>query len=488
MTVRRQTFDDVWFIRRRAQLLRPFHKEEGRRMRAVASLHQGAALIHRSDDKTHEATERALTHLASRHATATRAHMQFYRACLESTGLVPADRIMAAAVQIEWFWYTTPFKGFYRDHLAHVMKVALTALELLLDEHGALAEDAGTGPPRPLIARVAEGLSAGTLGTEALRMAARRFGNAEATLHTPDFWRDAVLEATKLAGLLHDLAYPSAMAMMASKVLKAAAPVHALQPLAPFPMGTADTTDTLTRAVARLGSRLVTNPFRGGVLGSRPLLSEAAAVCAHVLEMSHSLRAGLSILEYGAYSDEVWRLSPFEAFVVDWAAHAAALHDYDKLYEERPRPGRPLREPLGRWLAQSKDNVSAVQPSFRRDPVCYLVALADQLQDFGRMNYLREPTNADVDTDRTPLRIRYPWHRVELSVERARVHLAFHLAPRDATGCFGVAQDDRAKLRERKLRDATAIFGAGGWLDHEGLFEEVELLAPESALAVVANA
>ncbi|HEX2572230.1 MAG TPA: hypothetical protein VH877_21985 [Polyangia bacterium] len=479
--VRRQLFDDTWFIQRRARLLHPFHKEVGRRMRAVASLHQGAALIHRPGDKTHEATERALTHLASRHATATRAHMQFYRACLESTGLVPADRIMAAAVQIEWFWYTTPFKGFYRDHLAHVMKVALTALELLLDEYGALAEDTGTGPPRPLIHRVAEGLSTGRLGTDALRMAARRFGNEETTLHDPAFWRDAVLEATKLAGLLHDLAYPS---MMASKVLKAAAPVHALLPL---PMGTPDTTDTLARAVARLGSRLLTSPFRGGALGNGPLSSEAAAVCAHVLEMSHSLRAGLAILEYGAHSDEVWRLSPFEAFVVDWAAHAAALHDYDKLYEERPKPGQPPRTPLERWLEQPA-NVRAVQPSFRRDPVCYLVALADQLQDFGRMNYHREPTNAGADTDQAPLRIRYPWHRVELSVEGARARLAFHLAPPDATGCFGVAPGDRTALRDRKLRDATAIFGARGWLDHEGLFEEVELLAPDSPLALVASA
>jgi hypothetical protein len=129
-----------------------------------------------------------------------------------------------------------------------------------------------------------------------------------------------------------------------------------------------------------------------------------------------------------------------------------------------------------------------VQPSFRRDPVCYLVALADQLQDFGRMNYHREPTNAGADTDQAPLRIRYPWHRVELSVEGARARLAFHLAPPDATGCFGVAPGDRTALRDRKLRDATAIFGARGWLDHEGLFEEVELLAPDSPLALVASA
>jgi hypothetical protein len=44
--------------------------------------------------------------------------------------LVPSDALVAAAVQIEWLWYTTPFKKFYRDHLAHVMKVATIALAL----------------------------------------------------------------------------------------------------------------------------------------------------------------------------------------------------------------------------------------------------------------------------------------------------------------------------------------------------------------------
>ena len=54
--------------------------------------------------------------------------MQLYRAALEVFGFLPSDAIVNAAVQIEWLWYITPFKDFYRDHLAHVMKVALTAL------------------------------------------------------------------------------------------------------------------------------------------------------------------------------------------------------------------------------------------------------------------------------------------------------------------------------------------------------------------------
>lgn len=69
-----------------------------------------------------------------------------------------------------------------------------------------------------------------------------------------------------------------------------------------------------------------------------------------------------------------------------------------------------------------------------------------------------------------------------------RARLAFHLAPPDATGYLGVAKGDRAALREHKLRDAAAIFGAGGWLDHEGPFEKVEILAPDSTIALVASA
>src|SRR4051812_9231064 len=124
--MRSHRFDGSWFIARRDRLL-------AAPLQGPSHAHVARSILDdsRLDGRVADFTEGALGHLAPRHAGAVRAHMQFYRACLEAIGLVPSDAIVNAAVQVEWLWYTTPFKGFYRDHLAHVMKVALTALWLL---------------------------------------------------------------------------------------------------------------------------------------------------------------------------------------------------------------------------------------------------------------------------------------------------------------------------------------------------------------------
>lgn len=482
-------FDDTWFIRRRHALIAP-----SRFGRPYAYATRG--LVFARLDRTPEAsTEAALAHLSPRHRTAVRQHVQLYRACLESLGLVPSHEIVHAAVQVEWLWYTTPFKRFYRDHLAHVMKVALIGHELLTSAESPLADPArpGDSPERLLIDRVAKGLSNRTFGTPALRLAARRAGVTEEQLADPRFWRAAVLDAVRIAGLLHDLAYPDDMA---GKVASAAAPVRPRVPFEPSPF------ETARHAVAAMEDRLSMIPFSQGRLRDRldPKDREAAEIA---YSISHSPRAAYAMLRMQEGADRVARLSPFDAFVMEWAALGAMLHDLDKLVELRLDLERPDKEPkirgekrrLAEWMKDDA-NRKAVSPSFREDPVSYIVALADQLQDFGRMHYAavfpgekRRPsapndpahTAFSAESSREErsfavVRSCYPCQSVEVSAtgptEALEAHVTF-----DYLGAspFNASAKELSKARKYKDEQTALLFGAGRWLRSEGLLRSATL-------------
>jgi hypothetical protein len=483
------TFDDDWFMRNRRSLLVPLARDfdTGRPrqapiLRSGESVRLGSAARHAPGDDRRDYKERTLARLAPRHAGAVRAHLAFYRACLESTALIAADDLIHAAVQIEWLWYSSGFKQFYRDHLAHVMKVAATALDLLQDESGPLSRLApigdatGGGRSRePAMEWIARRLASREMGSDVLRCAARRLGNPEEDLEKPAFWRYAMLEALKLAGLLHDMAYPS---IMARKVLHAAEPANAFSPYEVHPE------HAHRRALAAISRTLVGVPFAKGRLPDPDLEAEARDVCALVLAESHSLQAGVSILRLRDQADHAWRLDPFEAFTIEWAALAASLHDYDKLY----RPPKEADERLKRWLAD-RENLEAIRPRFLSDPVSYLLAFADQIQDFGRLNYLWERAPRQLETgaatdqqadEELYARLVYPWRSVTLRSESAAETGAGEPALPAAVLVYALAEPvgdaggrNPPSAWRRKERDLAATFGKGGWMDSSGLFREI---------------
>lgn len=88
------------------------------------------------------------------------------------------------------------------------------------------------------------------------------------------------------------------------------------------------------------------------------------------------------------------------------------------------------------------------------------VALADQLQDFGRLNHSLDGR----EEDRAGLSLRYPVRAVALAVDgdrRATISLAFS---------DDAKSEERADITKHKNEAAETIFGPNGWLDHEGLF------------------
>lgn len=455
--------DDKWFARRRARLLAPVpHYPEGEPRHAHMA--RGILASSRLAGHVNIVTERALGHLAPRHRGAVRAHMQLYRSALEVFGFLPSDAIVNAAVQIEWLWYTTPFKSFYRDHLAHVMKVAVIALDLLDHPDSPFTDATGT-----LLDRIATALADPTTEAPHLRKAARRAGVADACLSERAFWRAAVLVTTRLAGLLHDMAYPD---VMSAKVERAAKSVHPRTPFEPA------LDDTCRHAVAWMQHHLVAAPFnsgdhrgkhRGDLPGPEGIKQADRDMAVAVFEESHSLRAGYAILRILDDARRVGSLTPFDVFVLEWAALAVSLHDYDKLFSAKHTDST-----MRAWL-YVPGNLPNICPSFDKDPVSFVVAFADQIQDFGRLSY--EPID-DEDYDAANLRARYPVKAVEVDMKSDRhLTLTFELgagsgtfAPKDARMIADIAKD-----KHRAAAFATGKGDLPTWLRPGALYEAIAI-------------
>jgi hypothetical protein len=451
-------FDDAWFIQGRARLLRPCgHPNDEPR-----HPHLARSILHdsRLPGGVAQVTEQAIARLAPRHQGAVRGHMQMYRAALEAIGFLPADAIVNASVQIEWLWYTTPFKSSYRDHLAHVMKVALLGLDLLETAGGPLAQSSD----KPAISWIARDLAERRLGSRALRTLARRCGNHEVDdpKHSERFWHDALIETVRIAGLLHDLAYPD---VMAAKVERAAMPARSRAPFEP------SVEDTCRHATAILQHHLVAIPFHHGELAPPEGLDEASQrVVASIFKESHSLRAGYTLLRILDDAKRTGAMTPFDAFVMEWAALATAMHDFDKMYDGDKKYVTRTTDP---WL-KIPANKNALRPSFKNDPASFIVALADQLQDFGRMNY---DTHIS-DSNTAAARVGYPWEAVEVDGADSRsLIITFILGRGDKNSCFGLVDEDKVKEKAVKKHDEPAFKGKDGvpWLDTSGLVDSVHV-------------
>src|SRR5262249_10187360 len=110
-----------------------------------------------------------------------------------------------------------------------------------------------------------------------------------------------------------------------------------------------------------------------------------------------------------------------------------------------------------------------------RDPVSYLIALADQMQEFGRV---LGPTGRDACRRGDPApEVRYPCRAVRLRVdrrERDEATLTIVLGPDDGS-CFGATADAFEEIKTYKDVEGQKVFGDGGWLDSRGLFASVTL-------------
>lgn len=220
-------FDEAWFAEERRRLSERWLSPEAQRHQRMR-MPRVLDMRPRERKEDHGARDRILDRMPPTQGAALHSHLAIFQGCLESAGLMPAYDIVQELLLVEWLWHTSPFKKFYRDHLAHVLKVSGIAVQLLRVK--------AWGPPsraeESLADWLGQGLAEGRLGSAALRTTARRLGVKDERLQEPDFWTSAVREATRVGCLLHDLGY-------AAQIQQAmASQVHTTTPFGPLPLAT----------------------------------------------------------------------------------------------------------------------------------------------------------------------------------------------------------------------------------------------------------
>jgi hypothetical protein len=181
------------------------------------------------------------------------------------------------------------------------------------------------------------------------------------------------------------------------------------------------------------------------------------------------MRAGYALLRLAEEADRVWQLSPFDAFVMEWAALGISMHEHHELLiRERlslPDPFDGPDDPTPEWLADAQ-NIEALSPCFQRDPVSYILALADQIQDFGRVQSVNGLSNPS--DDRIETRLRYPCKAVSLRIDEADkpARLQFQVDRSDLS-CFGADAEEYTRIRQQKAQIEERVFAR--WLRHNDL-------------------
>ena len=140
----------------------------------------------------------------------------------------------------------------------------------------------------------------------------------------------------------------------------------------------------------------------------------------------------------------------------------SSLHDSDKAWPDTTRHFGPQAQP------------NHLRPCFHADPASFLVALCDQLQEYGRASYslVTDPLRQGVLADEVRLCLVRPVSAVAVDFDNGRARISYEYATPDATGPFATAVQACEKANREAL---SKVFGPQGWLDPTGFVQGFDL-------------
>ena len=279
----------------------------------------------------------------------------------------PAYRfILPEVLAADWLAIVDWHKSQRRDHVLHQPLTAYIVLKLLKGGDGA---DQGLLMPSGLSLWdecVNEILNGN--GTEYLRGFVRATGVSDKWLKDDAIgralWKALFIEAAYLAAVFHDMGYPWQYVKTLSMSLEHAAYPHDSSKV------------DAARVVEHFGERLLFYPLNGyrSQTRSSPATwrQRLVDITAKGLCATHGLPGAIGFLYLNDVLREYPEVSPhpIRQFCVEWAAMAIMMHDMPKIY-------------WGENLTTPPDN-GHMRLRLPIDPLSWVVALADVLQDFSR--------------------------------------------------------------------------------------------------------
>ena len=394
--------------------------------------------------------------------------------------------IYGELVNDEWLAMVDYHKDFHRDHIIHQTQEALVVkrlfeeVQLSCTTHPLARQcrQAGwtqIGPSRRTVSLrelAAFVLATGDMRTRYVYEYAAALGVPVALLEPETeacyrFWYQVVYDAAITAALYHDIGYPLQFLSNVASDINRGRFTDLLQGI------------DLGRVNAAFDDPLCLMPFRGHRSARQVGLSNAiredidkAIVTA--LRGSHGLPGALTFLKLNHEVMDIrdGRRHAIGRLTLELAALAIAMHDAQGVYLGRKRSDERLRW-TGRPMTPDRPRMRV---AFRKDPVSYVMALADQVQGYGRFNAVfgrAHPAIAGAP-DRTVT------FDIDVCIAACRV------AYRDDGSWLTIASlfdsghiQDCARQHVRFDPDTRADFfdPQVGYLDSSGLFEQITVEA-----------
>ncbi|GAB6043289.1 hypothetical protein [Endothiovibrio diazotrophicus] len=410
-----------------------------------------------------------------------------------SASLFPGFRnLYGEFVNEEWLALVDYHKAFHRDHVVHQPQVALVVRRLLgeirfdCDRHPlAIAFTEAPWTPYPPDERrvtlhqlAAYTLAKGEAATTYLDDYARELGVDPRWLEPETdacywFWYGVIYNAAVTAALFHDIGYPLQFLHQVTHKVRDGRFADLIQG------------GDVRRIDELFDDPLCLMPFRGYRSSRRIALSHTVApevvqVMGRALRGSHGLPGALTFLHLNHEVMDLRepRRNARGRLTMELAALAIVMHDMEPIFrhggEARIRPAWPGQPLTPRY--------PHLRVAFHRDPVSFVVALADQIQNFGRFHARfthEEVEKTDAET-KTQTKVILPVLNLEHQVKRSRLEYDPEGREMTITSLY-----DRKNLGT--MLQQLHVWGPGeevngfhphvGFLDYRGLFDRITLRA-----------
>lgn len=334
----------------------------------------------------------------------------------------PAYNMLYLDVACEdWLSLVDFHKGFGRDHSIHQPLTAYIVCKLLGGENNYKGFEIGD----ETLMKKAQDAFYG-VGCQYLRDRLAFYDSASPLLHEDsDLWCFVFYQTAIITAMYHDLGYPWQFIEQMHNFLK-----DDLLICGRLPKGSELVKDYITKHKDELMFRPFYNYGKGGLTTANINVD----VFEQYLHESHGLPGALAYWAYNNkfFTDAGEPTAGLIRFCQEWSSLAILMHDMQKAYAQQ-----------GSGFARL---------DFKADPLSFIIALADTLEDFNRPNASIMP---DLDTGKgCKITYSFPSLSVELEENGGVAELN-----------FSVVESERANQEDYKSKDQRNLFDIGGYFD-----------------------
>lgn len=333
----------------------------------------------------------------------------------------PAYKMLFLDITCEdWLSLVDFHKGFNRDHSIHQPLTAYIVCKLL---GGGKADDAFKIGDQSILDKAVEVIMNGA-DTHYLINRLRDYdpNSVLLRLDDPTLWRKVFYQTAIITAMYHDMGYPWQLIEGMHKTLDDEGFLNGKL---------CKEHPSVSEYIELHKNELMFLPFYDYGRGGKTTADINHGMFEDALHKSHGLPGAMAFDMYNKKfrSDVVTEKAGLIKFCQEWCCLAILMHDMEKAY--------------------SKGQGPCPQLDFNVDPLSYIIALADTLEDFNRPNAKISPTGTGCAIDYT-----FPSLNVELEENQGNAAIR-----------YSVVQENREKQEKFKADDQRKLFDPPGYFN-----------------------